>query len=125
MRPIDRCVKHDGARVRETIAACERHEPAAELDCTACAACCREAYGAVVVTRGDPIVHLHPDLLVRRGRSHDVRRDGDRCAALDGGRAPDEPYRCRVYDDRPTSCRDFTAGSAHCLTARRRVGLSV
>ena len=33
--------------------------------------------------------------------------------------------RCVIYDDRPRTCRDFTLGSGHCLTARRRVGLSL
>jgi len=34
-------------------------------------------------------------------------------------------YQCTIYDDRPRTCRDFTLGSNHCLTARRRVGLSL
>jgi hypothetical protein len=34
-------------------------------------------------------------------------------------------YACSIYDDRPKTCRDFTLGSEHCLTARRRVGLSL
>ena len=60
-----------------------------------------------------------------------MRCDGDRCAALCGGE-PDAAkpervtrYYCAIYDDRPRTCRDFTLGSAHCLTARRRVGLSL
>ena len=64
------------------------------------------------------------ELVVRDGKRLALARDGERCAALDGGRGPDEPYTCRVYDERPRTCRDFTLGSAHCLTARRRVGLS-
>jgi Fe-S-cluster containining protein len=72
----------------------------------------------------EPIVRLHPELVVREGRRIELLRTGERCAALDGGHAPDEPYVCRVYDDRPRTCRDFAAGGEHCLTARRRVGLS-
>jgi Fe-S-cluster containining protein len=59
----------------------------------------------------------------------------NRCAALAGGDlvpAPGDPDRltttrvhCVIYDDRPRTCRDFTLGSTHCLTARRRVGLSL
>mgnify|MGYP002149144524 CR=1 FL=1 len=49
--------------------------------------------------------------------------DGARCAALGG--AEEGPYACAVYEERPRTCRDFTRGSAHCLSARRRVGLSV
>jgi Fe-S-cluster containining protein len=33
--------------------------------------------------------------------------------------------RCVIYDDRPRTCREFTLGSAHCLSARRKVGLSL
>ena len=34
-------------------------------------------------------------------------------------------FFCVIYDDRPRTCREFTLGSEHCLTARRRVGLSL
>ena len=44
-------------------------------------------------------------------------------ATFDGARAT--RFHCTIYDDRPRTCRDFTLGSAHCLTARRRVGLSL
>jgi Fe-S-cluster containining protein len=55
------------------------------------------------------------------GTRHEIRRAGDRCAALEG----DGRYHCVIYDDRPKTCRDFTLGSENCLTARRRVGLSL
>lgn len=29
-----------------------------------------------------------------------------------------------LYDDQPRTCRDFTLGSAHGVTARRRINLS-
>jgi len=99
---------------------CERWEPA--LDCQTCGACCRAAYHAVEVSPRDPAVKRLGDHLVRIGERLELRREGDRCAALavDGAR-----YACVVYDDRPRTCRDFTLGSDHCLTARRRVGLSL
>jgi hypothetical protein len=34
------------------------------------------------------------------------------------------PRTAATYGDRPGSCRDFTLGSAHCLTARRHVDRS-
>jgi hypothetical protein len=34
-------------------------------------------------------------------------------------------YACAVYEQRPRTCREFARGGAHCLTARRRVGLSL
>ncbi len=106
--------------------ACERHEVA--LDCQTCGACCREAYHSVEVARRDPVVKKQPSYIVDRVTYLEVLREGDRCAALGGG-APDgestTAYACAIYDDRPQTCRDFTLGSNHCLTARRRVGLSL
>jgi hypothetical protein len=112
-------------RVAADAAACVRWEPAAELDCLTCGACCREAYHAVDVGPREPVIKRHPQLIVVDGARHGLRREGDRCAALAGGHAPDERYRCTIYDDRPRTCRDFTLASANCLDARRRVGLSL
>lgn len=125
-KPVPRCEQAAGRRVDIDWPACARWEP--ELSCTGCGACCREAYGAVEVSVRDPFVKKHPELLVKRSHGHEIRRVGDRCAALEspeGDATPEESaYRCVVYDDRPRTCRDFTLGSEHCLTARRRVGLS-
>jgi len=119
-----------GARCRQADAnvdpawrACERYEPA--LDCQACGACCRAAYHSVEVARRDPVVRAQPAYIEDRGAYLELRRAGDRCAALLGGTAEEPRYRCAIYEDRPRTCRDFTLGSAHCLTARRRVGLSL
>jgi hypothetical protein len=127
------CAWRTGARCRQATArvdpawpACERFEAA--LDCQTCGACCRAAYHSVEVTRRDPVVRAHPSLIVDRGSYLEIRRCGDRCAALHGGaieHGTTTRYHCAIYDDRPRTCRDFTLGSAHCLTARRRVGLSL
>jgi hypothetical protein len=107
-----------GRRVDASWPACERHEPA--LDCQECGACCREAYHSVTVSRRDPVVKKHPSLVVARESYLEIRREGDRCAALSVG----ERYACEIYEDRPRPCRGFTASSANCLEARRRVGLT-
>ncbi len=127
------CAWRTGARCRQAAArvdpawpACERFEPA--LDCQTCGACCRAAYHSVEVSRRDPVVKAHPALILDRGSYLEIRRSGDRCAALHGGaieHGTTTRYHCAIYDDRPRTCRDFTLGSAHCLTARRRVGLSL
>lgn len=120
-----RC-RQANARIDPAWPACERFEAA--LDCQTCGACCRAAYHSVEVSRRDPIVKAQPALIVDRGSYLEVRRAGDRCAALEGGvieHGTTTRYRCTIYDDRPRTCRDFTLGSAHCLTARRRVGLSL
>ncbi len=121
-KKVDRCRQAEGARVDPDWQGCARFEEA--LECTECGACCREAYGAVEVSARDPFAARHPELVTKKSRRLEVRRDGDRCAALEGGRSLHEPYRCVVYDDRPRTCRDFTLGSENCLVARRRVGLS-
>ena len=117
-----RC-RQAGAKVDPAWRACERYEPA--LDCQDCGACCRAAYDAVEVSRRDPVVRAQPAYVVARGAQLEIRREGDHCAALQGGTAEVPRYHCAIYGDRPRTCRDFTLGSAHCLTARRRVGLSL
>ena len=42
-----------------------------------------------------------------------------------GGAQTTTRYHCTIYDDRPKTCRDFTLGGEHCLTARQRVGLTL
>ncbi|MBX3162541.1 MAG: YkgJ family cysteine cluster protein [Deltaproteobacteria bacterium] len=124
-RGASRCRQADG-RVDPAWPACERFEAA--LDCQTCGACCRAAYHSVEVSRRDPAVAAHPELVVDRGHYLEIRRSGDRCAALHGGTVEDgrtTRYHCAIYDDRPRTCRDFTLGGAHCLTARRRVGLTL
>jgi hypothetical protein len=125
--PVDRCRQADNARIDPNWPACARFEP--PVDCQACGACCRAAYHSVTVSRRDPVVTAHPYLINNRGRYLEIARRGDRCAALEGGTVSTdgalEPYRCVIYDDRPKNCREFENGGAHCLTARRRVGLSL
>jgi Putative zinc- or iron-chelating domain len=124
-RTNTRC-RQASAKLDPAWPACERFEAA--LDCQTCGACCRAAYHSVEVSRRDPMVKAQPAMVVDRGRYLEVRRNGDRCAALEGGlieHGTTTRYHCTIYDDRPRTCRDFTLGSAHCLTARRRVGLSL
>jgi hypothetical protein len=137
-RPVHRCRQSargeadPGARVDSTTRACARFEP--PVDCQACGACCREAYHSVTVAVRDPVVWKHPELIVRHGHRFEIRRSGDRCAALEAsdapaqegpGAAPARPtFACAIYEERPHPCREFEAGGRHCLVARRRVGLS-
>jgi hypothetical protein len=110
-----------GRVVTPTAAACALYSP--PLDCQACAACCRHAYELVPVGRNEPLFARFSHLCEKKGKVLTVRRDPvrKRCAALDG---PDQgPYACGIYSERPSTCRDFTAGSKNCIEARRRVGL--
>ena len=112
-------------RIGDYAPACVRWEPAVELDCQTCGACCREAYHAVDISPRDSILKQHPELVVIADNHRKLKRDGNRCAALNGGYDPLGRYVCSVYDQRPKTCRDFSRGSANCLDARRRVGLSL
>lgn len=99
---------------------CAKFEP--PFKCEACAACCRAAYDSVTVAPRDLVRVRHPELVIEREGYRELARAGDRCAALDGPQGG--PWRCRIYDDRPRTCREFAAGGRHCLEARRRVGLT-
>lgn len=118
-RPVPRCRRHAGARLDDAWPACPAWTPT--LDCQRCAACCREAYHTVEISRRDPFVRAHPALLTREGARLELRRVGGLCPCLVG-----EPgaWSCVTYADRPRTCRDFEAGGVHCLDARRRLGLT-
>lgn len=106
--------------VDASLAACERYEPA--LDCQDCGACCREAYHSVTIADGDEVAVRHPSLVVHRDSYIELRREDGHCVAL---KLSGDRYSCTIYDDRPTCCREFENAGEHCLTARRRVGLSL
>ncbi|MDD2767850.1 MAG: YkgJ family cysteine cluster protein [Methylococcus sp.] len=124
-RKSQRCRHAPKVRIALGAPACTRWEPAAELDCQTCGACCREAYQAVEVSPREAVVRRHPELVLIQETRLKLRRNGERCAALGGGQTPCEPYACGIYENRPRTCREFTRGSANCLDARRRVGLSL
>ncbi len=120
-------------RTLPELPACERWEPA--LDCLRCGACCREAFGAVTVRAVELVRGPHAALVreesdgfrtMRRmpERSAIGEPDDTRCVALAGDGSAAQPFSCAIYADRPRTCDAFTLGSAHCLVARRRVGLS-
>jgi hypothetical protein len=133
--PVERCRQSaapdgNGRRTEGRFRACVRWE--SPVDCHACGACCREAYHSVTVSVRDPVVWKQPDLVERHGHRFEIRREGERCAALEIqiDAPPERPmskprlFSCAIYDDRPRACRDFEAGGRHCLVARQRVGLS-
>ena len=118
--PALRCRRADEQRVEADWPACACHE--GELDCRACGACCREGFEAVVVPPGEAVLERHPDLVLACGSWKELRRDGERCAALEGDL--ETGWSCRIYDDRPEPCRELEPRGANCLLARRRAGLS-
>lgn len=149
-RRVLRCTQAGNQRVSPDLPACERYE--SDVNCLSCGACCREAYDTVEVAPRDRAKKRHLHLMVERQGGHDMKREQGRCICLQGGvalrqlepaivseggphpervrptpplyRPGGAPFTCSIYGDRPQTCRDFTLGSANCLDARRRVGLS-
>lgn len=95
-----------------------------QSSCGNCGACCREAYHEVHVDSDEALVRTRSDLLTRRDGAFAIVRPEGRCIALHGAGVEDEPFRCEVYEERPSQCRDFTLSSSNCLEARQRTGLS-
>lgn len=117
---IPRCHRHpDAASVRDDWPACPAWT--GPLDCQACGACCGPGYDCVEVGRHERFARQHRDLLVEQFGQLQLPRPGGRCVCLEG-QAP--ALSCRLYADRPQSCRDFPVAGRSCLEARRRVGLT-
>lgn len=93
--------------------------------CLACGACCREAFDTVPLTPGEVaslqdtgMVRIADDGWTDLARVPSPLGRGTRCAALGAD------LRCAIYPRRPDTCRGLELGSAACVEARRRVGLS-
>jgi Fe-S-cluster containining protein len=102
---------------------------APEFDCQACGACCRTFDVWLMDTdldRFERAPHLLSLTVIAPGTAAGqwrfMRREQStgQCTALEGGL---RSCRCTIYEDRPTLCRDFQAGSEDCLDARRRHGI--
>lgn len=114
-----RCRVHQ-RRLEASTPSCEAWE--GRLDCQTCGGCCREAYGAVEIGPREPVRKRHPEFIVQLGPRLGIRREGERCAALQG--SIEERFTCLIYEARPKTCRDFERGGRNCLDARQRLGLS-
>ena len=119
------CRHSPGKSLCGSFSACTRYEPRKDLNCESCGACCREAYDTVEIRPRDPVKKIHPELVMQRDHRWVLLREGGRCAALAGGTHSDPLYSCRIYSERPRTCRDFDFGGIHCLEARKKVGLSI
>ena len=107
---------------------------ATDYDCTRCGACCHlpdahRALGQSDYVEVRPSDRLARDAkLVRRfvilndaGEPHMRMHSSLRCSALRGtlGRSAE----CVIYDERPSGCRRFEAGSDRCRQYRRERGV--
>lgn len=105
-----------------------------DYDCLQCGACCVSPFS------GEGYIHLEPEerdrlrglslpviemdaagetllLLATRVNAQGLRV----CRALGG--SVGRRVACSVYEDRPHLCREFEAGSAECVAARRAAGI--
>ncbi len=97
-------------------------------DCQSCGACCfgldvllsdAEAARFERTPALEPLTalqHCAPGLMLRFMRKH---AETERCVALEGEVGA---WRCTIYGERPTLCRDLAPGAPDCLTARRVQG---
>ena len=97
-------------------------------ECQTCGACCAPflCVGVRPNDKVDPdnywdiiVKGTHGEIVVDRY----LRRDPDSmvCTALEGELGAS--VACRIYADRPISCRDFEAGSDRCHAIRRAYGI--
>ena len=112
-------------KLHSTQVACEHHEPVLEpADCAACGACCHRGFDVVEVSQREKFARLYPTLIELRSETRSVvPRPAGRCVALTGDGSNTAPFRCRHYEDRPRSCRNFALGGDACLIARARCGI--
>ena len=87
----------------------------AEYDCRACGACCHGGQWVPVESTDDT-----PEEMTAPGDRFYPAYMRMRCVALAkrAGR-----YRCTIYADRPSACRDFEPGSDQCIRARDAIGV--
>jgi Fe-S-cluster containining protein len=89
------------------------------IDCQDCGACCK-GFTVDVESRDEGV----PPKMIKEDRLFGpVMRERDgQCIALSG--KVGERVRCRIYEDRPQVCRDFSPGCLLCHKARELSGLS-
>lgn len=101
-----------------------------EFDCVKCGACCCDDWDVLLDPSETDAYERRPHLLrltvlytSRLGwelRFLKKRPGTGTCIALDGDIGN---VRCAIYEDRPSLCRQFEAGSDLCRDARRRFGV--
>ena len=88
-----------------------------EYDCTKCGACCCFKWSWPVLRRDRSDATNIPKEMQREDYPLMKTIDG-RCVALKGEMG--DKVCCKIYNDRPNSCRKFTPGSELCKEARKK-----
>lgn len=88
-----------------------------EFDCQSCGACCSFKWSWPVLKRDrSDAVNIPKEM--QREDFPLLKTCKDRCVALNG-----EVFNnvsCKIYENRPSACRSFEAGSQLCLEARAK-----
>ena len=102
---------------------------AEDLDCLACAACCRTGADGRILIPPEDLIRWHEigrdDIAEAVQPGHfgmvgfATREDGS-CVHLG---TTESQNACGIYEIRGTTCRDFEKGSAQCLEFRREAAL--
>jgi hypothetical protein len=89
-----------------------------EFECKSCGACCSFKWSWPVLKRDRSDATNIPSDMIRTDYPL-MKTENNRCIALDG--KVGESVCCKVYNDRPNSCRRFEPGSDLCKEARRKL----
>ncbi|WP_291840092.1 YkgJ family cysteine cluster protein [Limimaricola sp.] len=92
--------------------------PVSQPDCITCGACCFGGHDRYVrLFPEDHARPIPPAALTESDGTRFMRMQDGHCAQL--CRGPGDTALCRIYEDRPTACRAFRAGSFECNVTRR------
>lgn len=103
-------------------------QPAQELDCLKCGACCYQRPGTILLTEGDLLKWRRlgrEDILAGVAPGHfgqEAFAMGASGACIHHG-TPGQAHACAIYEIRAEVCRTFEAGSQQCHEFRRDRGL--
>ncbi len=102
-----------------------RSEPVTQSPCQTCGACCASFrvsfYWAEAAANAIPL-ELTEQVNATFSCMAGTNRKTPRCAALQG--AVGEDLSCRIYQQRPSPCREVQPGDEQCSRARSRHGMA-
>ena len=89
-----------------------------EFDCKLCGACCAFKWSWPIFKKDRSDALNIPIDMVRVDYPL-MKTENNRCIALDG--KVGESVCCKIYNNRPNSCRKFEPGSDLCKEARKKL----
>jgi Fe-S-cluster containining protein len=89
--------------------------PSTQVSCSNCQACCCQLEVRIVTDTGVPFQYIEFD---KWGSEVMKRADDGWCQALDRN-----TLMCRIYENRPLTCREFEMASDECIVEREIAGI--